>query len=135
MSPSAPATSSLRSLADQLREMSASERKKFLSSLTEDEAEALIHDWDFWARPNQKLPPGDWFCWFVKAGRGFGKTRIGAETVRQWVEDNAIVNLIGPTASDARDVMVEGPSGILAVCRKDERPVYEPSKKRLNWPN
>jgi phage terminase large subunit-like protein len=69
------------------------------------------------------------------AGRGWGKTRTGAETVRAWARDFALVNLIGPTADDARDIMVEGESGILAVCPKGERPTYRPSKRRLDWPN
>lgn len=69
------------------------------------------------------------------AGRGYGKTRIGAEMVRQWVKDYPLVNLIGATADDARDIMIEGESGILAICPPDERPLYKPSKRRLEWPN
>jgi phage terminase large subunit-like protein len=135
MSPAPEPSSSQHSLAEKFRSLPADERRSRIAQLSEEEAEALFHDWEFWARPNQKLPSGDWGVWFVKAGRGFGKTRIGAETVRIWVKDNAIVNLVGPTASDARDVMVEGPSGILSVCCKHERPRYEPSKRRLEWPN
>jgi phage terminase large subunit-like protein len=71
----------------------------------------------------------------VLAGRGFGKTRVGAETVRQWIKKFKYVNLIAPTSDDARDVMVEGESGILAICPKDERPYYRTSKSRLEWPN
>jgi phage terminase large subunit-like protein len=73
--------------------------------------------------------------WLILAGRGFGKTRTGGETVRQWVKTNAFVNLIGATADDARDIMIEGESGILAICPKDERPLYVSSKRRLEWPN
>jgi len=72
------------------------------------------------------------------AGRGFGKTRVGAEQVRIWIRDYPIVNLIGPTAADVRDVMVKGigaRSAILEVCPNGERPVYVPSKRRLDWPN
>ncbi len=69
-------------------------------------------------------------------GRGFGKTRTGAETVRQWVkEGHNYVNLIGATADDARDVMVQGESGILAICPKWERPEYKASQRKLVWPN
>lgn len=110
-------------------------REQFLSQLTESELETLAYDWTFWARDKQRLPDVPFFIWLILAGRGFGKTRTGAETVRQWVKDNAFVNLIGATADDARDIMIEGESGILAICPKDERPLYVPSKRRLEWQN
>lgn len=69
------------------------------------------------------------------AGRGFGKTRTGAELVRQWIKRYPLVNLIGATADDARDIMIEGESGILAICPKDERPEYKKSARKLLWPN
>ena len=69
------------------------------------------------------------------AGRGFGKTRTGAETVRQWAKDNAIVNIIGATADDARDIMIEGESGVLAICPASEKPQYKKSDRKLVWPN
>jgi phage terminase large subunit-like protein len=81
------------------------------------------------------LPPGDWIYWLILAGRGAGKTRAGAEAVRQWVKTYPIVNLIGPTSDDARDVMVLGESGLLACCPADERPRYLRASARLNWPN
>ena len=70
------------------------------------------------------------------AGRGFGKTRCAAEWVRHRVETGSArrIALVGATAADVRDVMVEGPSGILAVCPPWDRPRYEPSKRRLTWP-
>lgn len=74
-------------------------------------------------------------AWLIKAGRGFGKTRTGAETVRIWARDFNYVNLIAPTADDARDIMIEGESGILSVCHPRERPNYEPSKRRITWQN
>jgi phage terminase large subunit-like protein len=86
------------------------------------------------ARDNQLPPPGDWRTWLVLAGRGFGKTRTGAEWVQANVDRYARWHLVGPTASSVRDVMIEGESGILAVAR-DQRPKYEPSKLRLTWPN
>ncbi|WP_292519251.1 terminase family protein [Mesorhizobium sp.] len=116
-----------------------------LASLTDDECESLIHDWRFLARPNQIAPDGEWQNWLVLAGRGFGKTRCGAEWAREQVKAGASrLGLIAPTASDARDVMVEGESGILAVCWAGDktiggdplgRPSYEPSKRRLTWAN
>jgi phage terminase large subunit-like protein len=89
------------------------------------------------ARQAQRPPSGDWRTWLVQAGRGYGKTRVGAEWVRDQVERGQAkrVALVAPTAADARDVMVEGVSGILAVCPPWNRPKYEPSKRRLTWPN
>lgn len=90
-------------------------------------------------------PGGDWQTWLVLAGRGFGKTRTGAEWVRQRVKaGNKRIGLIAPTAGDARDIMVEGESGLLSVCWAGDRtvkgeelgrPVYEPSKRRVTWAN
>jgi phage terminase large subunit-like protein len=93
------------------------------------------YTWDIVARPKQRLPVEPFFVWLILAGRGFGKTRTGAETVRKWVQTNAIVNMIGATVDDARDIMIEGESGILAICPEDERPNYVVSKRRLEWPN
>ena len=121
--------------ADSFRKRDKQSREALLASLSEDEVKALYYDWQFWARPNQKLPPGDWQYWVVKAGRGFGKTRVGAETVRIWAKEFRYVNLIAPTSDDARDIMVEGESGILGICPPGERPIYYPSKRRLEWPN
>lgn len=105
-----------------------------------DKERAQLHDafryrWDIRARPNQKPPPSDWVYWVILAGRGFGKTRTGAELVRVWAKDYKLVNLIGATADDARDIMIEGESGILAICPPAERPVYKKSDRRLDWPS
>lgn len=95
------------------------------------------YDWRSQARAKQWPPDGSWHVWLVLAGRGFGKTRTGAEWVRMMVEQGQArrVALVGPTAADVRDVMVEGESGLLAVCPPWDRPVYEPSKRRLTWGN
>jgi predicted phage terminase large subunit-like protein len=91
---------------------------------------------DWWARPNQIAPQGDWATWLILAGRGFGKTRSGAEWTREtWKAGAGRIALVAETAADARDVLVEGQSGILAISPKAERPLYEPSKRRLTWPN
>ena len=95
----------------------------------------LAWSWHLWARDEQLPPEGDWTYWLIRAGRGFGKTRAGAEWVRSQVKTNRFVNLIGATADDARDIMVEGESGILAICPKSERPEYRPSQRKLIWPN
>src|SRR5271156_1650429 len=74
-----------------------------VDALTEDVE--LRYDWSFWARPEQRLPDGDWINWVILAGRGMGKTRIGSETVRQWVKSYRYVNLIGATADDVRTIV------------------------------
>lgn len=91
--------------------------------------------WLMSARPQQFLPPGDWRTWLILAGRGFGKTRTGSETIRQWVKEFQYVNIMGATSADARDIMIEGESGILACCPPDERPEYIANKNLLRWPN
>lgn len=113
------------------------ERQALLTGLTDDEARSLLYDWGFWARSNQLEPSGSWRTWLLLAGRGFGKTRTGAEWVRAMVETGRAgrVALVAPTAADVRDVMVEGESGILAICPPWAKPLYEPSKRRLTWPN
>jgi phage terminase large subunit-like protein len=125
------------SRAEWLAHFAPSELHALLDDLTEGEAEALMHEWAFWRRPAQTEPSGPWTFWFVRAGRGFGKTRLGAEATRERVNTGkaARIALIAPTAADVRDVMVEGPSGVLATAPGHERPEYEPSKRRLTWPN
>ena len=112
-------------------------RNQFLSNLTDAEAANLEYRWSWWARPKQIAPAGEWATWLLLAGRGFGKTRTGAEWVRHQVEScgKRRVALVAATAADARDVMVEGESGLLEVCPPWNRPKYEPSKRRLTWPN
>ena len=110
---------------------------RVLAQLSPEEQEALPYTWKLWARPEQLAPAGDWRTWLVLAGRGFGKTRTGAEFVRDQVLSGRwrFPHLVARTAADVRDVMVEGESGLLAVHPPDQRPKYEPSKRRLTWPN
>ena len=110
-------------------------RARVLEEMTPRECAEVFHDWTFWARDDQAPPPGDWIIWLILAGRGAGKTRAGAEAVRAWVQDYPIVNLIGATLADARDIMVKGESGILACCRRDERPRFLAAELKLEWPN
>lgn len=108
----------------------------------------LDDDWPVFARPEQ-LPPvpaegaAPWLTWLFMGGRGAGKTRAGAEWVKalalgRWPAAQRPVGriaLVGETAADVREVMVEGVSGLLAIHRAQERPVWEPSRRRLLWPN
>jgi phage terminase large subunit-like protein len=91
--------------------------------------------WEFWARPEQIAPEGDWPIWLVKAGRGWGKTRVGAEWVRGQKEKVGRIALIGPTAADVRDVMVDGDSGLISISPPWDKPEYQPSKRRIVWKN
>ncbi len=112
--------------------------QRFYEQHTALEREQLRYAWyRLHARPAQRMPEGEWDTWMVRAGRGFGKTRTGAESVRRRVNagEARYVTLIGPTAADSRDVMIEGESGLLAVHPPDTRPKYEPSKRLLSWPN
>lgn len=99
------------------------------------DAAALAWNWPTWARADQLPPAGKWSIWLIKAGRGWGKTRVGAEWIRSIATPGARIALVGATAADVRDVMIEGESGILRVCEPWNLPKYEPSKRRLTWPN
>ena len=91
--------------------------------------------WELHAREKQLLPEGDWQTWLILAGRGYGKTRTGAETIRQWKETNSIIHLVGATAADVRDIMVEGESGLLNISPKWDKPTYHASKRKVTWSN
>ncbi len=110
-------------------------QREILSKL---DPQKLRYNWRFWARQNQLEPAGDWWVtWLILAGRGFGKTRTGAEWIREQAESGTVgrIALVAEDAADARDVLVEGESGILAISPKATRPTYEPSKRRLSWRN
>lgn len=126
-----------QSVAERLAALPRDERNAIIDKLTPAQQAALLYDWrDFLARPEQITPEGDWDIWLIMSGRGWGKTRTGAEWVKEAVTKGyRRIALIGETAADARDVMVEGVSGILSVYPEAERPLYEPSKRRLTWPN
>ena len=89
------------------------------------------------ARPAQRPPSGDWRTWLLLGGRAAGKTRTAAELVRHWAESGEArrIGLVAATAADYRDTMIQGPSGLLTIAPPWNRPRYEPSKRRLIWPN
>lgn len=120
-----------------MRDCSRANRIDLLETLDAGAINALVHDWQLWARDDQLPPQGPWLTWLLLGGRGAGKTRAGAEWVRLVALDNsdARIALIGETLGDARSVMVEGVSGLLAVHGDHERPNYEPSKKLVTWKN
>jgi phage terminase large subunit-like protein len=145
---------STKSRAERLAALSKAERSSLLSDLTLQEIDALNFDWQFWGRPEQFAPAVaqnglPWNTWLILAGRGFGKTRTGAEFIRDMLCGSTPlargrwkhVALIAETAADARDVMVgQGKavgesSGLLQVHRSAWLPKYTVSKRRLEWPN
>jgi phage terminase large subunit-like protein len=117
--------------------LSAEERRCALARFTDLEREELATHWDLWARAEQLAPPGGWRLWLVMAGRGFGKTRAGAEWVRAVAsaDPQARIALVAASLVEARAVMVEGESGLMAISPPRRRPVFEPSLRRVTWPN
>jgi phage terminase large subunit-like protein len=125
-----------KSLMETLAMLSEEERRAALDGVDMD---ALLWDWKAWGRPEQQPPPGDWNIWAYIAGRGAGKTRTAAEWVREEAKYTTTGQrrfaLVARTAADVRDVIVEGESGIINISPPSEKPLYEPSKRRLTWPN
>jgi phage terminase large subunit-like protein len=125
-------------LRSSLAKLSPEQRQQLLQSLPDDVADVFARDWrTLYARPSQIAPESAWTTWLILAGRGFGKTRTGAEWIRERVDSGVgrRIALVARTAADARDVMVEGESGLLAISPERNRPRYEPSKRRLTWPS
>jgi len=126
--------------AENFRKLPLDKRMKFIDSLTNIEAMQMIHDWEFMAR-NSQIPDKNWgskqFIWLILAGRGFGKTRAGGETLIDLIRNKGYkhTTLVGATADDVRQIMIEGESGILKIAPPDFYPIYSPSKKQLLWPN
>lgn len=110
---------------------------EYIKKLPKERAFRLKYTWQAWARDSQLAPLGNWSTWVVKAGRGWGKTRTGAE----WVIEKAHqypgchIALVGRTVADVRDVMVKGRSGILSISPPWFMPTYYPSKRQIVWPN
>jgi phage terminase large subunit-like protein len=128
----------LEGMSDMQRADMAGTLHEILSNLSPQEAEDILYDWSLWRRPSQKVPlgMGDVYrAWFIRAGRGYGKTRTGAETARQVIMHTDRLALIGVTRADARDVMVEGESGIMSCFPPHERPEYIAAKRRITFHN
>lgn len=139
----APATpASLESFRPALNALLRSPRRKELTKrLLAETRPAAVRDmlmlWPLWAREAQMPPPGPWKVWLFLGGRGAGKTRAAAEWIRERMEHGLASSaaLIGPTLADAREVMIEGPSGLRALAAPGLRPRYESSRRRLVWPD
>ena len=128
---------SWRALRNAWQAASPDEQRAILDGMDAKEREAVNWWLVEFARDKQVIPAGDWFTWLLRSGRGFGKTRTGAETVLQWVREGyKRIALIGQTKADVRDTMIEvGDSAIMKIAPPNWMPVYEPSKRRLTWAN
>ena len=133
--PSTTTGNAKASLVNWLAALPNSSRRALIGALPADDLSWIRNDWRAWAAPSQIPPDGDWNTWLFLGGRGAGKTRAGAE----WLSDQALpgrrLALVGPTLHDVREVMIEGPSGLRAIAPPDRRPIYEPTRRRLVWPN
>ena len=130
-------TSYRKKLNDLLMKAIPEIRQTYLNTLDREELMYLLYDWPLWARDKQLPPESDWHIWLLMAGRGFGKTRAGAEWVRMLAMTGTcgLIALVGHTMDDVRHVMIEGASGILQVSPPDEKPTWLPSRRLLIWPN
>ncbi|MGM0583588.1 MAG: DNA-packaging protein [Pseudomonadota bacterium] len=133
-----------RSWASLLASRTEAEREAVLGRLSGGAVRAFRWLWELWATPGHQLPPpGDWRTWLIMGGRGAGKTRAGAEWIRGQVEGatplsagpRGRIALVAETLDQAREVMVAGPSGLMACAPPDRRPVYQATRRRLEWPN
>ena len=122
-----------------LKNASEEDQRRIIGQLSVEKALELDADFETWAHKHQ-LPPGaeGWRVWLMRAGRGFGKTRAGAEWIFRLANarPNVRIALIGATIADARSIMIEGVSGLISVAKRYRRRLsWEPSLSRLKWPN
>jgi len=129
----------LRSLFKWLRKADPDELGRFAAKVTPTDLLQLDAWFELWAHKSQLPPNGEgWRVWLMMAGRGFGKTRAGAEWIYRLANSRPGVRiaLVGATIADARAIMVEGVSGLLAVAKHHSGRInWEPSLGRLTWPN
>ncbi|QLF71363.1 DNA-packaging protein [Peteryoungia desertarenae] len=126
-------------MAGLLPDLDAATLAPEISSLTPGELAFLARDWQLLARPEQLAPEGDWTSWLILGGRGSGKTRAGAEWLQAQVmaagkRTDLRIALVAETLGDAREVMIDGVSGLTRIARR-MRPEVEISRRRIVWPN
>lgn len=124
-----------RSRWEELSDWDERRLAQFLNQIGELGRLALLHEWPLHARQEQLPPKGDWRIWLVMAGRGFGKTRAGAEWVRSIAEQDgsARIALVAASQHEARSIMVEGDSGLLSIAPYWDRPEWFPALRKLVW--
>ena len=123
-----------KSIAECVALLNKQDRLKIINELGEDTAHKLLYEWSFWAREKQIMPEGNnWTNFLLLAGRGYGKTFAGAQAVREVVEKGEAkrIALVAETPADARDVMIEGESGLLNIFPPNKKPIYQPSKRKV----
>jgi phage terminase large subunit-like protein len=131
----------MSALLPRLRGLDTVQRRRLFAALNPAELASLDDDWREWAHAGQQFPPlsgpgGDWRTWVLMAGRGFGKTRTGAAWVHDLVRRNsgARIALVAATVEEARRIMIEGPSGLLATAPAfGLQPRFEPARGRVVW--
>lgn len=125
------------SLAQVLASLPKEDREGLLGTLSAEALAELKYNWELWARPNQLPPEGEWTTWLILSGRGFGKTRMGAEWVRKMAREHpgCRIALVAETAADARDVMVLGDSGLINCDPTLTPECWSPTNRRITWPN
>ena len=108
-----------------------------LNTLTEPQLRTIREHWPAWAHSGQLPPPGEWRVWLMMAGRGFGKTRAGVETVLEAArrQPRLRIALVGATPGEVERVMIHGESGLFAASRTGEDMVYFPSRGRVDFPS
>ena len=113
------------------------ELRWFTRGLNQEQKDEYDYTFGTTAHEGQLPPTGAWRTWLIMAGRGFGKTRAGAEWVRSVAEaePDARIALVAATLQEARSVMVEGESGLLACCPPHNRPQFEPSLRKITFAN
>lgn len=117
--------------------MTEAKYQDLITNLERHDFAHFLHEWTLYAREDQWPPARDgWLIWLLLGGRGSGKTRAGAEWVRSKVAEGAQhIALVAPTFNDAREVMLDGESGLLHIGYPSERPNFISSRRRLEWPN
>ena len=127
----------LESLVAFLATLSPEAQATIVAGLPANVRRTLNEAWDVWAMRPQRLSGDGWRVSLIRAGRGFGKTRAGAEWVSAFARatPDARIALVGATLADARKVMVQGSSGIVAVARDDEALIWRPTRGEVRWPN
>jgi phage terminase large subunit-like protein len=123
------------SILSQIQHHFVTSWENFVSTIPPNDLAALTTDFKYTARPNQKVPPQDWLIWLLLGGRGCGKTRTGAEWISKQARKTGRIALVAPTLNDAREVMLEGESGLLNIDLPMARPSFVSSRRRLEWPN
>jgi phage terminase large subunit-like protein len=120
--------------------LSPAQIKTLIAELSPAERLALVDDWSLWALPHQRLPPGNWRRWILRAGRGAGKTHAGSNTTHLVARNRKMIRrgeigIVGRTHDDVRAICVEGPGGILDTAPSDFQPEWQTGHGILTWPN